>query len=104
MKSNKLNKILYLWIFLIVCIGFCMLSLMQSNIAYAASENVQIIESKYYKNYESIDSTNFYRDTTIQNAGREYPVTGENFAFVLDAGVIKDDFNSLVFRLNLTNH
>lgn len=103
MKSNKLNKILYLWIFLIVCIGFCMLSLTQSNIAYAASENVQIIESKYYKNYESIDSTNFYRDTTIQNAGREYPVTGENFAFELGAGVLKDDLNSLVFRLNLTN-
>ncbi len=103
MKSNKLNKILYVWIFLIVCIGVCMLFSAHSNIAYAASETVQIIESEYYKNYDSIDSTNFYRDTTIQNAGREYPVTGENFAFELGAGVLKDDLNSLVFRLNLTN-
>lgn len=101
MKTKIQNRTIIAFAFLIVVILFCMLFSTQSNIAYAGSDNVAIVHSNSYLNYDAIDSTNFYRDTTIQNAGREYPVTGENFAFELGAGVLKSDINTLVFRLNL---
>lgn len=100
MKTNTLNRSVIFMAILIVCIVFCMLFSASQNIAYATS--VSVVESDFYVNYDSIDSTNFYRDTTIQNAGREYPISGTNFAFELGAGVLKNDLGSLVFRLNLS--
>ena len=97
--------------FVFALIGFVVFTLFMcsifafdnNNIAYAADKTVSITTSNYYINHESLDLTNFYRDSTVHNNQREYNLSGENFAFQSGASVLKNDLESLVFRLNLTN-
>lgn len=102
------NKIVYIWIFLLVGIVLCMSFLTYSdNVAYAVNyddfSGNYLTESEFYNDYNALDSTNFYRDSKVQNVCRENNIVGENFAFDFGAGVLRNDLETLVFRFNLTN-
>ena len=105
MTKTLYKTLIFAWIgFVVFTLFVCSIfAFDNNNIAYAADNDVAITTSDYYINHESLDLTNFYRDSTVHNNQREYNLSGENFAFQSGASVLKNDLESLVFRLNLTN-
>ena len=105
MTKTLYKTLIFAWIgFVVFTLFVCSIfAFDNSNIAYAADNTVSITTSDYYINHESLDLTNFYRDSSVHNNQREYNLSGENFAFQSGASVLKNDLESLVFRLNLTN-
>lgn len=98
MKS--IQKITIVWIFLIASIALCVLFLAFPKTAFAADDNV-IVDSEYYVDYSSLDTTSYYREYAVTNREIKYEKSGSIFAFENGASITKNDLNTLVFKLNL---
>ncbi len=98
MKS--IQRITVVWIFLIVSIALCVLFSAFPEITFAAYDNI-VVDSKYYVDYSSLDTTSYYREYAVTNREIKYEKSGNIFAFENGASIAKNDLNTLVFKLNL---
>lgn len=95
-------KISIALIFLIVGVMVFMLFSSHSEIAFAAAQ-LDIVDDENYVDYSSLDTTSYYRDPDVTNREVAYKRSGNIFAFENGASVLKDNLNTLVFKLNLVN-
>ena len=100
---KTLRRFSVVWIVIIASIALCVLFLsLPNNVANAAQNIDTVIENnEYYIDYSSLDTTSYYREYAVTNRDIKYDKSGEIFSFENGASVLKDNLNTLVFKLNL---
>lgn len=98
MKS--IRKITKICILLFVGIALFILFSAFPKTAFAVDDNI-VVDNEYYVDYSSLDTTSYYREYAVTNREVAYKKGGDIFAFENGASVVKNDLNTLVFKLNL---
>ncbi|UKI47872.1 MAG: hypothetical protein L6V82_08750 [Clostridiales bacterium] len=68
--------------------------------ALAVDDNI-VVDNEHYVDYSSLDTTSYYREYAVTNREVAYKKGGDIFAFENGASVVRNDLNTLVFKLNL---
>lgn len=95
-----IRKVTKICILLFVGIALFILFSAFPKIALAADDNV-VVDNEHYVDYSSLDTTSYYREYAVTNREVAYKKGGDIFAFENGASVVKNDLNTLVFKLNL---
>lgn len=97
-----LKRLSIVWIVLLVSVVLCVLFSSCPNVALAAqNKDISIVDNAYYLDCPSLDTTAYYREYAVTNREVTYEKSGDIFAFENGASVVKNDLNTLVFKLNL---
>ena len=97
---NSIRKITKICILLFVGIALFILFSAFPKTAFAVDDNI-VVDNEYYVDYSSLDTTSYYREYAVTNREVAYKKGGDIFAFENGASVVKNDLNTLVFKLNL---
>lgn len=95
-----IRKITKICILLFVGIALFILFSAFPKTALAVDDNI-VVDNEHYVDFSSLDTTSYYREYAVTNREVAYKKGGDIFAFENGASVVKNDLNTLVFKLNL---
>lgn len=95
-----IRKVTKICILLFVGIALFILFSAFPKTALAVDDNI-VVDNEHYVDYSSLDTTSYYREYAVTNREVAYKKSGDIFAFENGASVVKNDLNTLVFKLNL---
>ena len=95
-----IRKITKICILLFVGIALFILFSAFPKTALAVDDNI-VVDNEHYVDYSSLDTTSYYREYAVTNREVAYKKGGDIFAFENGASVVRNDLNTLVFKLNL---
>ena len=96
-KNNYIKIIIALSFVILFGFGCVFISNKKQSIPFASASSVSTTS------FNSLDTTDYYREAYITNGGIKHESADSNFAFTSGASVLKNDLETMVFRIKLVN-